>query len=189
MNVKKKTYLNWPFILIGILALYFGFKHDLSSSEQIALKTIDVELKEDIDKHKGKRRRYDYRLWTKEYEAQFIIREGGISKGNHGSISELEKGQHIQLQIREEDKNRLHSLKNEISVYGVIVKNENLLSPSEYKTNRKEYLTRLKVVSIFIGLMFLLNGLISMRKKINYTLIGIFTLVLIMMYVFRFRIY
>jgi len=189
MSTKNKIYLNWYFILIGILALYFGFGNSFSSIENKSLKTLYVELKEDIDKHKGKRRRYDYRIWTTEYEAQFIIREAGIGRENHGSISELKKGQHLQLQIKENDKNRLHSIKSEITVYGVKVNNKNLLSTEEYKTNRKKYLTRLNVISIFMGFMFLLNGLILIRKKINYTLIGIFIIVLITMYVFRFGIY
>lgn len=180
--------MNWYFLLAGVLVLYFGLSNT-SIQNNSGLRVITITLSNDITNIKGHRSSTDYKFWTLKYPNSFHVLNGGISKGKHNSISTLKKGQEIQIWITENDHNKLGIKSEDISVKGIKLNGNYLMSKKEYFENRKMYNTRLKVLSIFAGMMLLINGFSLISNKTNYLAITIFIGMFFLMRVFDFGLY
>ena len=186
---KKKSGLNWYWIIAGILIIYFGISRNGKVEQRNQLTKISIELSNDITNVKGRKSTIDYKFWTIEYKAQFNILKGSITRGKHSIVSELKKGQAIELYIEKSDENKLDIKTNEITICGLNIDGKSVISTNEYYKNRKYYKLRLIIVGLFLGLMFLLNGLFSISSKVNYTVIGLFIAAIFIMRYFHIIIY
>ena len=185
---KQKSNFNWYFLLAGILILYFGLTNN-QSINQSSLEKIRVELNKDITNVKGRRSSVDYKFWTKEYKNQFNILNGSITRGKHEEIAELKSGQVVELYITTADLKNLSDGKEDIDIMGISQNGIPLMTTDEFYHNRDLYKVRLKIFSVFTGLMLILNGLTNIPKKINYIIIGIFIGAIIIMRMLKIVIY
>ena len=187
---KKKLSLNWYFLIVGAILLYIGLSSNKNSERVTHLRTITVELSKDIINVKGRHnRRIDYKFWTKEYANQFNILDGTITRGKSKPISNLKGGDKVELLISEVAFNELGTSTEDIIVKGLSLNGTALLSEVEFKKNNTAYGIRLSIFSVFLALMFLINGLTQVPKKINYVLVGVFGGVILIMRIFEFGIY
>ncbi|MVO07753.1 hypothetical protein GOQ30_01080 [Flavobacterium sp. TP390] len=185
---RQKSNLNWYFIIVGILIFYFGLTNN-QETKQTELKKITVELYKDIIHVKGRKSSVDYKFWTKEYKNQFHILKGSITRGKHDVLSRLKGGQMVDLYLTPSDFENLSDAKEDITVIGISVQGNSLLSQDEFFHNQELYRLRLQIFSVFTALMLLLNGLTNIPKKVNYILIGTFTGAIIIMRIFEIGIY
>jgi hypothetical protein len=185
---KQKSNLNWYFLLAGVLILYFSLTNNQTTS-QTELKKITVELNKDIINIKGRRSNVDYEFWTREYKNQFNILNGSITRGKHEAIANLKSGQVVDLYISTSDFENLSDNKKDITVQGIILNGIPLMTQEEFYHNRELYKVRLMILSIFMSLMLILNGLTKIPKKINYIIIGTFIGAIIIMRFFEIVIY
>jgi len=186
---KKKSSINWYFLIAGAIILYFGLSKSKSSEQNIQSRPITVELSKDIINVKGRKSKIDYKFWTKEYQNQFNIIDGSITRGKHESISNLKGGQKVELLIRELDFTELGKSQKDITVKGISLNGNSLMSEAEFNKNRSAYKDRLTIFSVFGGLMLLINGLTLVPKKINYALVGVFGGAILIMRIFEFGLY
>ena len=184
----QKLELNWYFLIAGLISLFYGLKinQKIQRSES---KRITVELKNDITTVKGRQRAADYRFLTEEYDNQFVILKGSVTADKHEDISNLRGGQIIDLYISNSDFQNLSNKKENIIVVGVSVLGYDLMSKDEYYHNQEMYNLRLKIFSILIALMLLLNGLAKIPEKINYIIVGCIFGAIILMRIFEIGIY
>ncbi len=185
---KQKSKFNWYFLIAGILILYFGLSNN-QSTKQSELQKITVELYKDITNVKGRRSSVDYKFWTKEYKNQFNILNGSITRGKHESIANLKGGQIVDLFITTSDLEKLSVGKEDITVRGINLYENSLMTTDEFYHNRELYRVRLKLFSVFTALMLMLNGLTNISKKLNYIIIGIFIGTIIIMRILEIGIY
>jgi hypothetical protein len=185
---KNKSSLNWYLLIAGILVLYSGLSNKTSQSSS-RLRMITVELSEDIINIKGRRTSSDYKFWANKYPNQFNILNGSISRGKREPISNLKKGQEIQIWISEKAYVSLGKENTKIAVRGISLNGKSLMSQNEYLKNRKMYKMRLKVIAIFTGIMLLINGLDLVSSKANYLIIFTFLGAIILMKIFDFGLY
>jgi len=169
---KKKSNLNWYFILVGILMLYFGLSNN-AISKKSELQEITVELQKDIVSAKG-RGTADYKFWTTNFKNRFNILNASVSKRKKGAVENLKKGQKVDLLIKSSDFKYLSEGKDEITVIGLSLNGNSLMTQDEFYHNRELYKIRQNIISLFLGFMLLLNGLAKIPQKINYILIGAF---------------
>jgi hypothetical protein len=185
---KQKSNSNWYFLLAGFIILYFGLTNN-KSTQHSELKKLTVELYKDIANVKGRRSSVDYTFWTKEYKNQFNILDGSIARGKHETISNLKKGQKVDLYISTSDFENLSDEKEEITVIGISLFGNPLMKQSEFYHNRDLYKVRMMIFCVFAALMLMLNGLIKIPNKINYIIIGTFLGSIILMRIFEVGIY
>lgn len=185
---KQKSNFNWYFLLAGMLILYFGLANN-QSIDQSSLEKIRVELYKDITRVKGRRSSVDYKFWTKEYKNQFNILNGSITRGKHEAIAELKGGEMVELYITTADLKKLSDGKEDIDIFGISQNGIHLMTTDEFRHNRNLYELRIKIFSVFIALMLILNGLTNIPKKINYLIIGVFMGAIIIMRMFEIVIY
>lgn len=183
---KQKS--NWYFLLAGILILYFGLTNNQTTG-QSELKKITVELYKDITNVKGRTSSVDYKFWTKEYKNQFNILNGSLTKGKHEAIANLKGGQVVDLYITTSDFGNLSNGKEDITVNGISLIGNPLMTQDEFYNNRELYKIRLKIFSVFTALMLILNGLTQIPKKMNYIIVGTFIGTIIIMRIFQIVIY
>lgn len=160
--------------------LYFGLSNNGKSKES-ELKKITVELEKDITIVKGSRSTSDYKFWTKNYNNQFSILNASLTNGRHDAVESLKEGQVIDLLIKSSDFLKLSEGKKDIVVIGLTSSGNPLLTPDEFYYNRELYKIRTTIFSLFTGLILLLNGFMKIPQKINYSIIGIFIGVIIIM--------
>ena len=185
---KQKSYFNWYFLIAGILILYFGLSNN-QTTRQSELKKITVELYKNITNVKGRRSSVDYKFWTKEYKNQFNILNGSITRGKHETVANLTGGQVVDLFIATSDLESLSDGKEDITVKGISLYGNPLMTTGEFYHNRGLYKFRLKIFSVFTALMLILNGLTKIPKKMNYMIIGAFIGTIIIMRIFEIGIY
>jgi hypothetical protein len=185
---KQKSNSNWYFLLAGFIILYFGLTNN-KSTQHSELKKLTVELYKDIANVKGRRSSVDYTFWTKEYKNQFNILDGSIARGKHETISNLKKGQKVDLYISTSDFENLSDEKEEITVIGISLFGNPLMKQSEFYHNRDLYKVRMMIFCVFAALMLILNGLIKIPNKINSIIIGTFIGSIILMKIFEVGIY
>jgi hypothetical protein len=185
---KQKSNFNWYFLIAGILILYSGLSNN-QLTKQSELQKITVELYKDITNVKGRRGSVDYKFWTKEYKNQFNILNGSINRGKHESIANLKGGQIVDLFITTSDLEKLSVGKEDITVRGIKLYENSLMTTNEFYHNREMYRVRLKLFSVFTALMLILNGLTNIPKKLNYIIIGTFIGMIIVMRILGIGIY
>lgn len=168
--------------------MYVGLTQN-STFDQSELKEITVELNKDIINVKGRRSSIDYKFWTKNYKNQFNILNGSITAGKHEAIANLKAGQKVDLLISSSDFGNLSEGKEDITIKGISLNGNPLMTKEEYYHNQKLYEIRLEIFSLFTSLMLLLNGLAKIPSKINYIISGIFIGAVIIMRIFEFGIY
>lgn len=95
----------------------------------------------------------------------------------------------VNVEIDEVDLTALHSEQNEVIVYGLSANGRSILSTEEFRLNREKYDLRKRIIGVFTGFMFLVNGLSRVSAKYNYVVIGIFALVFLVMRITGFGIY
>lgn len=186
---RNKVTMNWYFLIAGAIILYFGLSKSKSSEQNIESRPITVELSKDIINVKGRRSKIDYKFWTKEYQNQFNILDCSITRGKHEIISNLKGGQKVELLIQKLDLRELGKSKEDITVLGISLNGNSLMSEAEFNKNRNAYKDRLTVFSVFAGLMLFINGLTMVPKKIKYALVGVFGGVILTMRIFEFGLY
>ncbi len=185
---KPKSNFNWYFLLAGVLILYFGLNNN-QSTDKPSLEKIRVELYKDITNVKGRKSSVDYKFWTNEYKNQFNILNGSISNGKHQAIADLKGGQVIELFITTTDFKNLPDSHKDIDVIGISQNGTPLVTTKEFYHNRDLYKARLKIFSVFVSIMLLLNGLTHIQSKWNYLIIGAFIGLVITMKIFEIGIY
>jgi hypothetical protein len=185
---KQKSNFNWYFLIAGVLILYLGLSNN-QLTKQSKLQKITVELYKDITNVKGRRSSVDYKFWTKEYKNQFNILNGSINRGKHESIANLKGGQIVDLFITTSDLEKLSVGKEDITVRGINLYENSLMTTDEFYHNRELYRVRLKLFSVFTALMLILNGLTNIPKKLNYIIIGTFIGMIIIMRILGIGIY
>jgi hypothetical protein len=185
---KQKSNSNWYFLLAGFIILYFGLTNN-KTTQHSELKKLTVELYKDIANVKGRRSSVDYTFWTKEYKNQFNILDGSIARGKHETISNLKKGQKVNLYISTSDFENLSDEKEEITVIGISLSGNPLMTQDEFYHNRDLYKVRMMIFCVFAALMLILNGLIKIPNKINSIIIGTFLGSIILMRIFEVGIY
>lgn len=185
--MAKKSNRNWYFIFIGILMLYFGLSNNVTS-KRTELQKITVELENDIASAKG-RSTADYKFWTKTFKNRFNILNASVSKDKQDAVANLKKDQKVDLLIKSSDFQSLSEGKNEITVIGLSLNGNSLMTPDEFYDNREWYKIRQGLFALFLGFMLLLNGLAKIPQKINYILIGIFIAAIAIMRFFEIGIY
>lgn len=185
---KKKFKVNWYLLAAAVIILYYNLS-GAQGKRHAEIKRISVHLSKDIINVKGSRSPTDYKFWTTEYENQFNILNGSISRGKHREISNLKRGQQIEVSISTSDYDKLKSGTTDISVRGLRVNEKTLMSTQEFSTNRKLYKKRLNLISILTGIMLLLNSLIPIPRKMNYVIVISFIGALVLMYYFKFGLY
>uniref|UniRef100_UPI00404AC662 hypothetical protein n=1 Tax=Fulvivirga sp. TaxID=1931237 RepID=UPI00404AC662 len=185
---KQKSNFNWYFLLAGILVLYFGLTNN-QSTKQSSLEKITVKLDKDITNVKGRRSSVDYKFWTKEYNNQFNILNGSITRGQHEAIADLKGGQVVEVHIKTADLKNLSDGKEDIDIMGISKNGITLMTTDEFYHNRDLYKVRLKMISVFTALMLILNGLTNISRKINYIIIGTFIGAIIIMRMLEIVIY
>lgn len=168
--------------------MYLGLTNN-QSTKQSSLEKIRVELIEDITNVKGRKRAVDYKFWTKEYKNQFNILNGSVSTGKHQAIGDLKGGQVVELYITTKDFKNLSDGNVEIDIIGISQNGIPLMTTDEFYHNRDLYKVRLKLYSVFIALIFILNGLANIPKKANYIIVGTFFAAFIIMRILRVVIY
>ena len=186
---KKKSGINWYFLIVGLTLLYFGFSFSKSTKRNIQSRKITVVLSKDMINVKGRKSKIDYRFFAEEYQNQFIILKGSITRGRHEDISSLKGGQEIEITIAELDFNKLGRSHEEITIMGLSINERNLMSEVEFNENRSLYKRRLAIFSFFGGLMLIFNGLILIPKKINYAIVSGFLGSILIMRILEFGIY
>ena len=187
---KKKFYINWYWLIAGILILYFNLSRFSISKKDIGnLDVITVNLDKDIININSRESGIEYKFRTQQYKAQFNILKGSISNVQRNDISELKKGEQIDLFIINSEIEYLDSKSEEITVHGLIKDGVSLLSVDEYYRNRKYYKIRILVIALFMSIMLIANGIIDIRSKINYVIIGLFIGLIIVFRVFHIVIY
>ena len=186
---KKKSSINWYFLIAGVLILYFGLSHNKEARQNFELRSVTVQLSKDIINVKRRTSPIDYKFWTKEYKNQFNILDGSITRGKHETIANLKEGQVIEVFITESDFNLLRESNKDIAIKGMSINGNYLMSETEFHKNRSLYKLRRVIFSVFIGIMVLLNGLISVPKKLNYAVVGIFVGVLLIIRILEIGIY
>ncbi len=163
-NLKPKN--NWIYLLIGIgILIWTLITFDKSNSEYFELRSIKVQLRQDIEKVTGARKKADYKFYANSYKAMFQILVGGISSDNRKYISNLKKGQIIEIKINQSAINNLN-LKEKINVYGIDYESRSLLTTNECVNNRKTYKNRINILFMVFGLMSILKGL-NISNKIR----------------------
>lgn len=186
MTGKKKE-LNWYFLIGGAIILYLTLSRFQLPVQTEATK-VSATLAEDVVIKGSRRSNVDYIIRTEEYKNQFNILNGSFSKGKRGAISNLKKGQMVSLLISNATANELAGGKA-ITVIGISANGSALLTPEEYYINRKKYRIRLTIYLAFISFMFMLNGITTVPKKINFILIGTFVAVAVLLRIFETGIY
>lgn len=168
--------------------MYFGLS-DTKSIKSSELEKITVELHEDIINVKGRTSSVDYKFWTKEYKNQFNILKGSISTGKYEAIANLKAGAVVELYIKTADLKKLSERKDDIDIIGISQNGTSLMTTDEFYHNRDLYKFRLKIFTVFIALMLILNGLINIKNKVNYIIIGTFVVTMIIMRIFEIGVY
>ncbi len=168
--------------------MYFVLTNNLSIKHS-SLEKIIVELDKDITNVKGRRSSVDYKFWTKEYKNQFNILNGSITRGKHKAIADLKGGQLVELYITTADLKNLSEGKEDVDIIGLSQNGIPLMTTDEFYHNRDLYKLRLKIFSVFIALMLILNGLTNIPKKINYIIVGTFIGTIITMRILEIDIY
>ena len=158
-------YKAWFLVVTSLVAICFGFQKKTDSTSITSATQIAVELYDDMKNGHLVKGSVDYKFWTKEYKAEFVILKGSISSGRHMEVSELKKGQKVQLQIKKSDVNRLSSEQNRIKVYGIAVKGKPLFTINEFIINRKNYAWRIKIFFFLIGGIGLWRGIVLIKKQ------------------------
>jgi len=186
---KKKSNINWYLLIVGVVILYSGLSKSKSSGPSTESRLITVELSRDVINVKGRKSKIDYKFWTKEYQNQFNILDGSVTRGRREAISNLKGGQEIEILVSALALNKLGRSTGDITVKGVSLNGSSLMSEAEFDKNRFAYKKRLIIFSIFIGLMLLINSLVLVPKKVNYALVGVFGGAILIMRIFEFAIY
>ncbi len=168
--------------------MYFGLTNN-QSTKQSSLEKITVKLDKDITNVKGRRSSVDYKFWTKEYNNQFNILNGSITRGQHEAIADLKGGQVVEVHIKTADLKNLSDGKEDIDIMGISKNGITLMTTDEFYHNRDLYKVRLKMISVFTALMLILNGLTNISRKINYIIIGTFIGAIIIMRMLEIVIY
>ncbi|WP_433830758.1 hypothetical protein [Flavobacterium anhuiense] len=184
---KQKSNINWYFIIVGILILYFSLSNNLTSKKS-ELKEITVELESDIASAKG-RGIADYKFWTTEFKNRFVILNASVSKGKSDAVENLKQGQKVDLLIDLSDFKKLSEGKKDIAVIGLSLNGDPLLTQDEFYQNRQSYKIRQRISALFLALMLFLNGFGMISQKVNYVIIGIFIGAAIIMRIFEIGIY
>ena len=150
---------------------------------------ITAELAHDVRLVKGSRSHRAFRIWTTDHEAEFVIQRGSVSSGNFGKISELKKGQRIELTISNDHLDHLKTQSTEVYIYGLSVNGSSLLSPKEFEANMLKYLLRKKCLFFLVGMMSIINGIVSIPRKLNYLFVGLIFILVLTMKIVGFGLY
>lgn len=189
MGKRKTSRFNWYFVILAVFCFYAGVYLSTSTSDGRSFMKLNVRLASDMMTIKGTSSHCNYKFWVEEYSAEFSILRGSISSGRHREASSLRSGQVISVEIDNADLTALRSENNEVIVYGLSTNGKSILSNEEFQLNRGHYDLRVRTLSVFIGFMFLVNGLFQIPARYNYIIIGIFTLVILSMRIAGFGIY
>ncbi|WP_289057728.1 hypothetical protein [uncultured Flavobacterium sp.] len=184
---KQKSNLNWYFIFTGILILYLSLSYNLTS-KKTELQEIRVELKNDIASAKG-RGTSDYKFWAKTFENRFNILNASVSKEKQDAVSNLKQGQKVDLLIKSSDLKKLSEGKEDVTVIGLSLNGNSLMTQDEFYHNRELYKIRQRTTAFFLAFMLFLNGLAKIPQKVNYIIIGVFIAAIIIMRFFEIGIY
>ncbi|WP_024769097.1 hypothetical protein [Aquimarina macrocephali] len=163
---KKKQKFIWYYVLIGLGILIWTYSRFNGIKEEVThVENIKIQLNSNIENVTGRRNIADYRFYGKEFKARFIILDGAVNSEHRQSISDLKKGDTINIKIGKSDLSKLNS-NEDIRVYGIQVDNQILLSVIDYNSNRHKYSNRLNILFTFIGLLAILKGInISNKTK------------------------
>ncbi|UTW67987.1 hypothetical protein KFE94_07680 [bacterium SCSIO 12643] len=163
---KKKTLFTWYYILIGLVIFVWTFFNLSNQKNKPTLRQFNVQLSSDIESVEGSRNPADYKFYTENEQARFIILDGSLNNDQNENISNLKKGSVIEISIDTLDSDRLNSKNQEVIIYELKHNNNAFLSFEDFKNNRNKRNVRINIFFMLFGLLAILKG-IHISNKIR----------------------
>lgn len=179
MTTTKKDQINWFYVILG---LFFGLgflwteKKGISENE---LETKTVVVSHNIRKIGGRKSKYEYRLWTNEYQCSFVIKTAGGIAAHWDNLDNITKNDTLIIKIHNSRLSDIHTKSEDIPIYSLIKNNKWVYDIDSYNNSQKTLDKRWKVIFIIMSVLFILRGLIIISGKTAYILAGLTVVIII----------
>lgn len=163
--------INWPFIVLGIVSLLFAYQKS-NSFKSMNLVKEEVTLKgQMINVKRTRTNTRDYRFWTTEHSNRFEILKGSMSRERNKELEGIKEGTPMTVYLSSDHYSLLSKSNKNVTLRGLYLNETPIFTPNDYKSNRIKYHHRIYLLGVFIGFMFLINGLLSVPTKANLILV------------------
>lgn len=183
MTTSKKDKVNWFYIILGLffclvscLGFFWADKKDITESE---LETKTIVVSQNIRKIGGRQSRYEYRLWTNEYQCSFVIKTTGGIAAHWDNLDNITKNDTLIIKIHNSRLSDLNKKSEDIPIYSLIKNNKWVYDIDSYNNSQKQYDKRWNVICIILSILFIFRGLTIISSKTAYVLAGISAAIII----------
>lgn len=155
---------------MGVVSILLAFQKN-TSDKNLNLVKEEITLKGNILSMKRTRTNtIDYRFWTNEHSNRFRILKGSISRNKRKELEDIKDGAPLTAYLSLNHSNLLSKSNEDVTLRGLYVKGAPIFTPDEYINNRTKYHHRLSLLGVFIGAMFLINGIFCIPFRTNLIL-------------------
>ena len=172
MTTSKKDKVNWFYIILGLffcLGFLWADKKDITESE---LETKTIVVRDDIRKIGGRRSKYEYQLWTNEYQCSFVIKKAGGIAAHWDNLDNITKNDTLIIKIHNSRLSDLNKKSEDIPIYSLIKNNKWVYDTDSYNNSQKQYNKRWNIIFVIMSILFILRGLTIISSKTVYILAG-----------------
>ncbi len=181
---KEKSPFNWLIIILGIMILCFSGNEIYQTKTIVSnsLTSIEIELSNHMSK-RVEHRKTHYLLSANNYNADFLIKSESLNRHTRYPISRLVKGQKATIDITKYSSKSLNDKDKEIQVYGIMIENDEILTPSGFNENQNNNMQQDHLPLLLLGGLLLLQGAMGFSKKTyNKLLVFIFVILVLLVY-------
>ncbi len=179
MTTTKKDKINWFYVILG---LFFGLGFLWSDRKEIdesELVTKTIVVSHDIRKIGGRRSKYEYRLWTNEYQCSFVIKTAGGIAADWNDLDNITKNDTLTIKIHNSRLSDMNKKSEDIPIYSLIKNNSLVYDIDSYNSSQKTLDKRWNVIFVIMSVLFILRGLIIISSKTAYVLAGLSAVIII----------
>ncbi len=179
MTTTRKDKINWFYLILGLfsgLLFLWPDKKDILESE---LETKTVIISHNIKKIGGRNSKYEYKLWTNEYQCSFVIEIAGCIAAHWDNLDNITKNYTLIIKINSNRLSDLNKKSEDIPIYSLIKNNKGVYDIESYNNSQKKYDKRWKVIFIIMCIILILRGLTIISSKTANILAGLSVAIII----------
>lgn len=175
----KKDKVNWFYVILGLffcLGFLWSDKKDILENE---LETKTVVVSHDIRKIGGRRSKYEYQLWSNEYQCSFVIKTAGGIAAHWDYLDNITKNDTLIIKIHNSRLSDLKKKYEDIPIYSLVKNNNQVYDIYSYNNSQKTLDKRWNVIFIIMSILFIFRGLTLISSKTTYIIAGLSVTIII----------
>ncbi len=179
MTTPRKDKINWLYIILGLffgLVFLWPVKKDISESE-LEAKTVIVS--HDIKKMGGRNSKYEYRLWTNEYQCSFVIKTAGGIAAHWDNLGNITKNDTLIIKIHNSRLADLNKKSEDIPIYSLVKNDKPIYDIDTYNISQNTLNKRWNIILVISVILFVFRGLTIISSKTTYILAGLSAAIII----------